>query len=218
MQEWFITGTDTGVGKTRVTLALMRYFQQHGMRVAGMKPIATGCELTPEGLRNADAQQLLKFSQLTVPYAQINPYAFLPAIAPHIAATQSEQPIELDKIVRTYYQLSRQVDVLLVEGIGGWRVPLDAQHTLKDLVLSLDLPVILVVGLRLGCINHALLTAEMIVQDGCQLHGWIANHLTAQQNWQEVIDSLTQRIPAPLLGIVPFMAIDDEEIPLHFSL
>ncbi|MEZ5670939.1 MAG: dethiobiotin synthase [Thiotrichaceae bacterium] len=137
MQEWFITGTDTGVGKTQVTLALMQYFQQQGWKVAGMKPIATGCELTPDGLRNADAQQLLQFSKLPVSYPQVNPYAFLPPIAPHLAAAQSEQLIELDKISRAYYQLSRLADIVLVEGVGGWRVPLDAHHTLKDLVLLL---------------------------------------------------------------------------------
>lgn len=218
MQEWFITGTDTGVGKTRVMLALIQYFQQQGWKVAGMKPIATGCELTPDGLRNADAQQLLQFSNLPISYSQVNPYAFLPPIAPHLAAAQSGQLIELDKIARAYYQLSRLADIVLVEGVGGWRVPLDAHHTLKDLVLLLDLPVILVVGLRLGCINHALLTAEAIVHDGCQLRGWIANHLTIEENWQEVIESLQARLSAPLLGIIPFISESDPAQQINFSL
>jgi dethiobiotin synthetase len=209
LKEWFITGTDTGVGKTRVTLALMQYYQQQGWRVVGMKPIATGCESTPAGLRNADAQQILQLSSLPIQYAQVNPYSFLPPIAPHLAAAQAHRVIEIEKIVRAYYQLSRLADIVLVEGIGGWRVPLNAQHTLKDMVLSLNLPVILVVGLRLGCINHALLTAETIVNDGCQLHGWIANHLTAEGNWQEVINSLEQRLSAPLLSVLPFSATDD---------
>ena len=210
LKEWFITGTDTGVGKTRVTLALMQYYQQQGWRVVGMKPIATGCESTPEGLRNADAKKILQLSGLPIQYAQINPYAFLPPIAPHLAAAQANQVIEIEKIVRAYYQLSRRADIALVEGVGGWRVPLNAQHTLKDMVLSLNLPVILVVGLRLGCINHALLTAETIVNDGCQLYGWIANHLTAEENWQDVINSLEQRLSAPLLSVIPFSATDDD--------
>jgi len=210
LKEWFITGTDTGVGKTRATLALMQYYQQQGWRVVGMKPIATGCESTPEGLRNEDAKQILQLSGLHIQYAQVNPYSFLPPIAPHLAAAQANQVIEIEKIARAYYQLSRQADVALVEGVGGWRVPLNAQHTLKDMVLSLNLPVILVVGLRLGCINHALLTAETIVNDGCQLHGWIANHLTAEENWQEVIDSLEQRLATPLLSVIPFSATDND--------
>ncbi len=208
IKEWFITGTDTGVGKTQVTLALMRYLQRQGWRVAGMKPIATGCEWTPAGLRNADAEQLLHYSSLSMPYTHVNPYAFFPPISPHLAALQAEQPIEVEKIVRTYHHVARQVDVVLVEGVGGWRVPIDPHHTLKELVISLNLPVILVVGLRLGCINHALLTAETIIRDGCPLHGWIANHLSAEESWQEVIDSLQTLLPAPLLGIVPFQPHD----------
>jgi dethiobiotin synthetase len=204
IQECFITGTDTGIGKTQVTLALMRYLQQQGRRVVGMKPIATGCEVTPDGLRNADAQQLLQHSSVSLPYSYINPYAFQPPIAPHLAALQAKQPIEIEKIIRTYHQLARQVDIILVEGVGGWRVPINSRHTLKELVLSLNLPVILVVGLRLGCINHALLTAETILRDGCQLHGWVANHLDAETSWQAVIDSLQTLLPIPLLGTVPF--------------
>jgi len=213
LKEWFITGTDTGVGKTRVTLALMQHYQQQGWRVAGMKPVATGCEMTSDGLRNSDAEQLLQLSGLAIPYAQINPYPFLPPIAPHLAAAQVNQVIDIEKITRAYYQMSRAADVALVEGVGGWRVPLNAQQTLKDIVLSLNLPVILVVGLRLGCINHALLTAETIARDGCQLHGWIANHLNKEDNWQAVIDSLQQRLAAPLLGVVPFVAESDGYIP-----
>lgn len=204
IQEWFITGTDTGIGKTQVTLALMRYLQQQGWIVAGMKPIATGCELTSEGLRNADAQQLLQHSSLTLPYSYVNPYAFQPPISPHLAALEAKQSIEIEKIIRTYHQLARQVDVVLVEGVGGWRVPINPRHTLKELVRALNLPVILVVGLRLGCINHALLTAETILRDDCELHGWIANHLEAEGEWQAVIDSLQTLLPAPLLGTVPF--------------
>lgn len=203
IQEWFITGTDTGVGKTQVTIALMRYLQQQGWCVVGMKPIATGCKQTREGLRNSDAQKLLHHSSLTLPYSHINPYAFKPPTSPHLAAQHANQPIEMEKIMRTYHQLARQVDIILVEGIGGWRVPINAHHTLKELVLSLNLPVILVVGLRLGCINHALLTAETIIRDGCQLYGWIANHLSAEIS-SEVVESLQNLLPAPLLGTVPF--------------
>ena len=174
-QSWFITGTDTGIGKTWCTLALMQYLKNQNLRVAGMKPIATGCYSTKNGLRNSDAEQILELSGLDIPYDWINPYAFAPPIAPHLAAAKIEQVIELENIIKKYQQLATNTDTVVIEGIGGWRVPINATHYLKDLVLALKVPVILVVGLRLGCINHALLTAEAIIHDGCFLAGWIAN-------------------------------------------
>ncbi|MDY6993598.1 MAG: dethiobiotin synthase [Pseudomonadota bacterium] len=144
-----------------------------------------------------------------MPYAIINPYAFAPPIAPHLAAEQAQKPIELTKIIEAYQQLSTVAEVIIVEGVGGWRVPIDRQHSLKDLVLALDIPVILVVGLRLGCINHALLTAETIIGDGCPLIGWIANTLTAEFETQAVIQTLRERLPAPFLAEMPYLPYQD---------
>jgi len=201
---YFITGTDTGVGKTVVTLGLMQYFQQQGMTVAAMKPVASGCEMTPEGLRNDDAVQLMQQSSINLDYDQVNPYAFEPAIAPHIAAARCGVRIEPEKIQRAYAELTDRVDCVLVEGLGGWQVPLDERQTMADLARGLGLPVVLVVGLRLGCLNHALLTAASIAAAGCTLAGWVANHLPPSLECaQENINSLKSMISGPLLGTVP---------------
>lgn len=217
-QAWFITGTDTGIGKTWCTLGLIEQFKQCGLRTVGMKPIATGCHESAAGLRNTDAKQILAASSFDLPYAQINPYAFLPPIAPHLAAAQVGRTITLAPIIEAYQQLVAHSDVVIVEGVGGWRVPLNATETLKDLVLALQIPVILVVGLRLGCLNHALLSAEAIVQDGCHLAGWVANAL--QPDWAEeqaVIDTLVERLTAPLLGHVPYLAQWEQGLFESFS-
>jgi dethiobiotin synthetase len=197
----FITGTDTGVGKTWCSLALMRRWQAQGRRVAGMKPVASGCEMTPAGLRNADAEALLRQSGLALDYALVNPYAFAPPIAPHLAARAAGRRIEIESIVAAYHALRRQADRVLVEGVGGWRVPLNERESLKDLALALDAGVILVVGLRLGCINHALLSAECILHDGCRLHGWIANPLDPDFDPTGSIEAIRERINAPLLEL-----------------
>jgi len=207
---FFVTGTDTEIGKTWCTLGLIQAFKNQGIRAAGMKPIASGCQLTPAGLRNSDGEHILTLNHpLTLPYPIINPYAFAPPIAPHIAAEQAQQAIQLTKIVEAYQQFTAVAEVIIVEGIGGWRVPIDRQHSLKDLVLALDIPVILVVGLRLGCINHALLTAEVIIGDGCQLIGWIANTLTSEFETQSVIQTLSERLPAPFLAEMPYLPHQD---------
>lgn len=202
---YFITGTDTEVGKTWCTLGLICALQQRGQSVAAMKPVASGCERTADGLRNDDALRLQAQASVALPYELINPYAFAPAIAPHLAAAQSGVTIEIGAIVDAFQQLRREADITLVEGVGGWQVPLNEQESVADLARALGLPVILVVGLRLGCINHALLTAESIRAAGCSLAGWIANGtepaMTEQQN---NIESIRQRIAAPLLGSVPF--------------
>lgn len=220
---WFITGTDTEIGKTWCTLALIYYLKKSGLivhhgeqnadehstqflTVAGMKPIASGCYYDKNGeLRNSDAEQILQLSDLEIPYDWMNPYAFEPPIAPHLAAQQIGQVIEIEKIVKHYQQLVQLVDCVVVEGVGGWRVPINARQSLKDLVLALKIPVILVVGLRLGCINHALLTAEIIEHDGCQLVGWIANPVTPHYNIQSTIDTLTSRLAVPLLAQMPYL-------------
>jgi dethiobiotin synthetase len=211
-QSWFITGTDTEIGKTWCTLALIQHFKNQGLRVAGMKPIASGCHRSKAGFRNRDAKQILKLSGLDVPYEWVNPYAFAPPIAPHLAAAQAGQTIEISNIINKYQQLAAQADTVVIEGVGGWRVPINATQSLKELVHAMEVPVILVVGLRLGCINHALLSAETIIRDGCTLAGWIANPIDPDFDGQGSIDTLSERLKVPLLAQMPCLAYQD--IPL----
>ncbi|MCP4698279.1 MAG: dethiobiotin synthase [Gammaproteobacteria bacterium] len=208
-QPWFVTGTDTGIGKTRCALAIIQALQNQGLTAAGMKPIASGSEQTAAGARNADAELLNRQSGLALPYATVNPYAFIPPIAPHIAAGMAGQTIEIGPIIKACNLLQAQADQVVVEGAGGWRVPLNDTRTLSDLVRALDAQVILVVGLRLGCINHALLSAETILRDGCRLRGWIANEIDAEFDPQASIDTLSSRLKAPLLGHFPYQEQQD---------
>ena len=203
---YFVTGIDTGVGKTTVTLGLMRALQQQGESVAAMKPVATGCELTAAGLRNADALQLQQQASVELGYELVNPYAFAPAIAPHIAAEQAGTTINTNEILNKYSKIKKCADCVLVEGVGGWQVPLNEDETLADLGRLLDLDVIMVVAIRLGCLNHALLTAESITAAGCTLAGWVANPLPSPPECtHENIKSLKSRISSPLLGVLPVM-------------
>ena len=205
---YFITGTDTDVGKTVITLGLMQYLQQQGKTVAAMKPVASGCEQTAEGLRNEDAVQLLQQSSICLDYELVNPYAFEPAIAPHIAAAQCGVRIEPEKIQQIYATLVEQADCVLVEGVGGWLVPLNDQLTMADLAVLLGLDAILVVGIELGCLNHALLTVAAIQSSGLKLAGWVANCLPSIQAEasSENINALKSMISEPLLGIVPTLS------------
>jgi len=201
----FITGTDTEIGKTWASLAVMQALQNQGLRVAGMKPVASGSEMTPTGLRNEDALHIQQQASFEIPYKHVNPYAFAPPIAPHIAAQQRDVSINLKHIQQTAKVLQSQADVLVVEGVGGWRVPLGQQNSLVDLVKCLDAQVILVVGLRLGCINHALLSAEVIAQDGCKCVGWIANQLQPEVTEQNAImETLKHRLSPDLIGVLPY--------------
>jgi dethiobiotin synthetase len=203
---WFITGTDTGVGKTHCTLALMQYFKNKGLKVAGMKPVASGGYETAQGLRNDDAVKIFQHChELNINYQWVNPYCFLPPIAPHLAALRSGQQIELSMLINTYQQLANQAEVVIIEGIGGWRVPINHHQSLKEMVLAINASVILVVGLRLGCINHTLLTAEAIIQDGCRFAGWIANAIDAEFDAQESVTAIAERLPVPLIAQMPFM-------------
>lgn len=207
MNGYFITGTDTECGKTEITLGVMQWLQSQQLNVAGMKPIASGCEVTTEGLRNDDADRILKQSSGSLTYSQINCYSFQPAIAPHIAAAEAAVDIDFEVIKRAADQLSQQSDRLVIEGVGGWRVPLGRDGALSDLALALDLPVILVVGLKLGCINHALLTAESIQASGGKLVGWVGNHVEASMSVaDENIQTLRSEIAVPCFGIVPNLA------------
>ena len=203
----FVTGTDTGCGKTEVSLGLMAAWQARSLRVQGMKPVATGCDLGPTGLLNTDALRLQRQGTTDLPYELVNPFALAPPIAPHIAAGEAGIEIEADAIVAAYRRLAAGADRVVVEGIGGWRVPLSASLALSDLPVILDLPVVLVVGLRLGCLNHALLTAESIRAHGCRLVGWVGNRIdpdmpAADHN----IATLAALLQTPCLGVIPWLA------------
>jgi dethiobiotin synthetase len=205
MQRLFVTGTDTGVGKTRIATALCSAFVAAGKRVAAMKPVASGCKATPDGLRNDDALALLEVINVRARYAEVNPYAFAPAIAPHIAAMEAGQSIDFELLDRCHDRLGLQSDVIVVEGAGGWLVPLDARRTFADLAAHWQLDVVLVVGLRLGCVNHALLTVESIQRRGLRLAGWVGNGIDpAFERREENLATLRSLIAAPCLGIVPY--------------
>ncbi|MCH8977175.1 MAG: dethiobiotin synthase [Proteobacteria bacterium] len=213
MPGYFITGTDTGVGKTWVTLALMKAMQNKGKVVVGMKPVACGCKETRDGLRHGDALSILKQSSRPVNYNTVNPYAFQHAIAPHIAAGLVGVMIDIEKIAGEFDKLIKDSDCVLVEGIGGWCVPLGGDIMLSELVNRLDLPVILVVGLRLGCINHALSTVRAIQADEVNLCGWMTSQLDPDYAFlEETMMTLQARISAPLLGNLPHMEKFDLEI------
>jgi dethiobiotin synthetase len=201
----FITGTDTGVGKTRIATALCRGFAAAGERVAGMKPVASGCTRTAQGLRNDDALALQSAMNVRADYAVVNPFAFEPAIAPHIAALEAGRCIDFEVLDRAYQRLCLQSDVIIVEGAGGWLTPLDARRTFADIAAHWQLPVVLVVGLRLGCLNHALLTAESIQRRGLTLRGWVGNCVEPQFERREAnLAALTSLIEAPCLGQLEF--------------
>ena len=208
----FVTGTDTDVGKTLVSTALMQSYKKQGLRVAGMKPVASGSQLTPQGLRNADAEALMREQSVALPYGLVNPYAFAPATSPHIAAAAVGTTIVLQPLLRAFEEIRRRVDRVVVEGAGGWYAPLSDDLCIEDIALAFRLPVLLVVGVRLGCINHARLTAEAIERSSLPLCGWVANQIDAQfHDWQENIVALTQRLNAPLIGVVRHQASVDPE-------
>ncbi len=215
--SYFITGTDTGVGKTRISCALLHGFSALGKRVVGMKPVAAGCA---ENDMHEDVKQLSVASNVQADKNLINPYCFTAAIAPHIAAQQAGVSIDLAHIVKSFQVLQGMADVVIVEGAGGFCVPLATQQDSAELVRQLGIPVILVVGLRLGCLNHALLTCEAIAARGVRLAGWVANGITENMSHQaENIVALQQRIAAPLLGVVPFQAqADAAKIATRFNL
>ena len=206
---FFVTGTDTDVGKTTVAAGLLRAARQVGMSTAAAKPVASGCERTADGLRNGDALALLGECTLPMRYEQVNPYAFEPAIAPHLAAREAGIELSASRLAGPMRQmLALQADFSLVEGAGGWRVPLAGRENLSDLAVMLGLPVVLVVGVRLGCISHALLSAEAIERDGLRLAGWVANILDpAASRLEENLATLADRLSAPCLGQVPRLPV-----------
>lgn len=214
---YFVTGTDTGVGKTRLAAALLRHFAGQGLRAAGMKPVASGCEERDGRLINEDVLALRAASNVDAPPDLINPYAFAPPIAPHIAARQAGTHIELAHIAARFDVLSGMADVVVVEGAGGLLVPLNDTETMADLAAHLGLPLILVVGMRLGCINHALLTAEAILRRGLSLLGWVANRIDPHMaSFDANLSSLEQRIPSPLLAIMPHLSAPEKTILIEW--
>lgn len=204
----FVAGTDTGVGKSMVAATLLAAARQHGCSTSAMKPVASGCELIDGELRNEDALLLQKYCSLDLAYEQINPLALRAAVAPHLAARQEGRQITLQRLVGfARAVLAERADFTVVEGAGGWRVPVNDRDYLSGLPQALQLPVVLVVGVRLGCINHAVLTAEAIAADGIPLLGWVANHLSADMPLAaENMDTLKQLLPAPCLGELPWQA------------
>jgi dethiobiotin synthetase len=223
MTRYFVTGTDTDAGKTLVASGMLALARRRGLTTLGLKPVASGCRRTAQGLRNDDALALQSQTWPALPYAAINPVAFEPAIAPHLAARQAGISLSLDDLVGHLAPLlALRRGFTLIEGAGGWRVPINDDQDLSGLALQLGLPVILVVGLKLGCINHARLSAEAIAADGLRLAGWVGNrlddgfahdasshdHTLLQAN----LDSLRDHLPAPCLGIVPRLITAEQAI------
>ncbi len=199
---WFITATDTGAGKTEVSCLLLRALAARGLRVAGMKPVASGCRMTPGGLRSEDAEALMAASNAQAEYGEVNPYALLEPTSPDLAARAMGVTIDVGEIVAHYRQLKARTDHVVVEGIGGWLVPIGPATSMVDVARALDLPVILVVNLKLGAINHALLTQAAIAASGCRLAGWVGNCATAEVP-DGYADALRERLLAPCIGVVP---------------
>ncbi|HEV7716779.1 MAG TPA: dethiobiotin synthase [Steroidobacteraceae bacterium] len=203
----FITGTDTGVGKTLVSVAIMKALAGEGLRVAGMKPVAAGAEPTPIGLRNDDALALAAAANIEISYETVNPFCFPLPASPHISAEHAGIAIDLVVIRKNFDALRANSDVVVVEGAGGWLAPINDRETMADIAATLNLPVVLVVGLRLGCLNHALLTAQAIESRGLRFAGWVANHLQPRfEHARENIATLEQRLPGKRLDSVPFDA------------
>ena len=203
----FLTGTDTGCGKTEIACGVMHYLRTRGVRVAGMKPVASGAAVIDGKLINEDASLIRAQQSGKTPYDWVNPYAFAPPVAPHLAAADVGVEIDFETIRESAEHLFERRDFILVEGVGGWRVPLSGGRTVAHLAAYLRLPVILVVGLKLGCINHALLSAEAIRHDGLDLAGWVANVVEPSMLLQqENIETLISVLGAPLLGVVPHLS------------
>lgn len=211
-KRWFITGTDTEVGKTIASGALLQAAQNAGYRCAGYKPVASGSLQTPEGVRNEDALHLQANSAIPLSYDEVNPLAFVEPTSPHIVSAEEQRPIAFATLSRGLAALETKADWVLVEGAGGWFTPLTATQTFADWVREEQLPVILVVGIKLGCINHAMLTAQAIAQAGLTLAGWIANDVQPAGRWHHAyLATLQHYLPAPLLGEIPYVSSPREE-------
>jgi dethiobiotin synthetase len=208
---YFITGTDTDVGKTWATVAFMHYVKQQGKTVIGMKPVAAGCTLQDGQLKNDDALLLQAHASIQVDYDKINLYAYLQPVSPHIAG--ADNPVNVARVGQVFHSLQSLADVVLVEGAGGWYAPINNQQAVSDLAYALALPVIMVVAIRLGCINHARLTYQAIRASGLPCAGWVANCTNpAMLNLDDNITTITRLIDAPLLGVLPYQQQADFEV------
>lgn len=207
MRGVFVTGTDTDCGKTLVASLLIRSLRERGVQVAGFKPVAAGAVLRDGFLQNDDALTLAEASGLDLPYAQVNPYCFAAPVSPHLAAADVGETIDLRRVRRVRDQLAAAADYLVVEGAGGWRVPLGPGLDMQDLAIALGFPVILVVGMRLGCLNHARLSVQAIRSSGLPLAGWVGSRIDPQMSrFDENVSTLKQCLGAPCLGVVPYVA------------
>ena len=217
MSGFFITGTDTEIGKTFVSSLLIKFLAEDGVSVVGMKPIASGAKIIDGVLKNDDALSLIQASNVEVDYEMINPFIFEEAVSPHIAAEDAGVEIDLKKIKNHFNSLEKISDVVVVEGVGGWYAPLSSTTTVANLAEELQLPIILVVGLRLGCLNHAMLTAQVIRETGLPIAGWVANHVTknfssADKNILTLKHALND---FPFLGSIPFQTNINNEVSLQ---
>lgn len=220
-ERFYVTGTDTEVGKTVASTALLQAARLLGRRTAGYKPVASGSEMTDEGLRNSDALALQRNSVLSLRYEEVNPYTFAEPTSPHIVSADEQRPIEASVLSAGLRALEEQADWVLVEGAGGWFTPLSPTLTLADWVRDEQLPVILVVGVKLGCINHAVLTAQAVQQAGLRLAGWIANDVTPPgRRHAEYLSTLQRMLPAPCLGEIPWLgeAVDAQPLGGYLDL
>lgn len=209
-QAFFITGTDTGVGKTLIATALLRLARDSGQTTLGLKPVAAGCALVNGQWMNKDAQQLQRASTGKPAYATVNPIALHEPMAPHIAAARENRPIYADELVQHCKAQLASADFTVIEGAGGWLVPLNDHESMADIAVGIGCPVILVTGLRLGCINHTLLTIAAIAAAGLPLAGWVANHIDPDMAVADAnVATLERLLAAPLLGRVPYMETPD---------
>ncbi|WP_254459216.1 dethiobiotin synthase [Xanthomonas sacchari] len=205
VSAFYVTGTDTGIGKTIASTALLHALRARGQRAVGMKPVASGCTRDADGWRNEDALALQEASLPRPDYADLNPYALPLPLAPELAAADAGVELELAPIAAAFARLRAQADVVVVEGVGGWAAPLSATLDQADLARALGLPVLLVVGLRLGCLNHARLSAAAIAADGLQCIGWIGNEIDpAMERIDDNMAMLRARLPMPCWGRLPY--------------
>ena len=216
----YVTGTDTGIGKTLASCTLLHALRAHGLRAAGMKPVASGCERIDGEWWNADALALQAAGEPGIAYADINPFALEHPLAPELAARDAGIEVTLPPILAAHARLADHADALIIEGVGGWAAPLSATLMQADLVRALRVPVLLVVGLRLGCLNHALLSARTIAADGVHLAGWIASHVDpAMERVDDNLAMLRARMPAPCWGVLPHVPdADPAAMPRHLRI
>ncbi len=220
-KHFFIAGTDTDVGKTLIACGILRAAANRGLKTLAIKPVAAGAEQTAEGLRNSDALMLMAAMTESLPYEQVNPVLLAPPIAPHIAAEQAGRRLSVSQLAGFCRGvMMRKADLVLIEGAGGWRVPLNQGEMLSGLAIELRTPVILVVGMKLGCINHAVLTAEAIQADGLVVAGWVANKIDPEMAcFDENLATLRRLLPAPCLGVIPNLApVDPAIVADHLDL